>query len=188
MNTKKRIKFLLTLAVLAMVVLPLVAASALTVKIYSVGSDANRGYIYNWSGNPAQVDLHITDAVTDVNDLTIEWHSNYDTIDPNFIWTYEQEDPSDPNIWNVTCTKPKPDGRTYTYPEFYVTVTDDVETATDSERFFLYDDACMMGKLFFDVNPADLNGDCITNLADCAIMATAWMEDYTTDVPLPIGL
>ena len=188
MNTKKRNKILLTLAVAAIATLVMATASvALTVKIVAYGEETSSNYIRTWSGEPTRVDLQINEAVSDANDLTITWTSNFDST-PGWTMTYEQVNPADPNIWDITFVKPKPDSRTYPYPEPKVSVTDDVETKTDSERFLLYDDACGMGKAINALLPTDFNEDCITNLKDFAELAKAWLEDYTPVGPLPIGL
>ncbi len=34
-------------------------------------------------------------------------------------------------------------------------------------------------------DPGDINGDCITNLKDFAVMAAAWLNDIKSTGPLP---
>ncbi len=50
----------------------------------------------------------------------------------------------------------------------------------------LYDDSCLaakgVGPVAFD--PGDVDEDCITNLEDFAVLAAAWLDDYTITAPV----
>ena len=56
---------------------------------------------------------------------------------------------------------------------------------TDSITIDVYDNACLMGTALglVDFDDSDLNADCVTNLADFAIMAIDWMADYAITEP-----
>jgi hypothetical protein len=104
MNTRKRNKILMTLALVAVVVLGIsTAASALTLTVTpSGGNPTLRGY----SGGPAIIDVGVFDVV-DANSVgvTYEWTSN--PPDPNYITTFTQIDPvNDPNMWAVSLDLP----------------------------------------------------------------------------------
>ena len=186
MNTKNRIKILLTLAVVLSIS---ATAMAMTVPAKPLGLETNP-YLKAWSGGPIEIDLHITDAVTDVNDLTFRWETNYDA-DPNYIMTFTQVNPADPNVWEVSMTKPAPTNRT-NRTDFYCHVTDDNgEVKSDRIRVYIFDNACKMTMSQYPdtaIIPTDLNSDCTTNLKDFAIMADVWLGDYTPTDPIPIGL
>jgi hypothetical protein len=51
----------------------------------------------------------------------------------------------------------------------------------------VYDDNCEaakgVGPVAFD--PGDLDENCITNLKDFAVLAIAWLDDYTITAPVP---
>jgi len=184
MNTKNRIKIFLTLAVV--VSISAAAMAAMTVSVTPYGQEA--GQMYTLAGETVLVDLHITDAVTDVNDLEFRWDSTY-YDDPNYVKTFTQVDSEDPNVWEISVERPEEATGTKRY-DFYCYVTDDNEEKKSGVmRIYFYDDACLLAKGFDPdaVALTDLNADCTTNLADFAILATAWMKDTTPVEPFPIG-
>jgi hypothetical protein len=58
---------------------------------------------------------------------------------------------------------------------------DEVDTVTIK----LYDDACKaaLGEGLATIDVTDFDGDCITNLADFAVIAIAWLDDYELTEP-----
>lgn len=112
--------------------------------------------------------------------------------DPNgnsleFAWTAEPADGvvfSDPTIENPTVTITK---SANTGDATAVTITlaaNNVGSvaATDSLTIDVYDDACEMAKTLTPETAnlaTDFNKNCVTGLDDIAIMAVAWLADYT---------
>jgi len=57
----------------------------------------------------------------------------------------------------------------------------------DTMTIDVYDDACLAAKAagLAAIDPTDFDGNCITNFADFAVMATTWLDDYTLTAPEP---
>ena len=57
----------------------------------------------------------------------------------------------------------------------------------DTMTIDIYDDACLAAEAAGPVeyDPTDIDGNCITNFADFAVMATTWLDDYTLTAPEP---
>lgn len=183
MNTKKRIKILMTFAVAAVVILGMsTAAFALTLNVTPSGGNPD---LIGYSGGPAYIDVGVFDAVTDINDLTIEWTSN--PPDSNYITTFTQVDPeNDPNTWAISLELPDYD--TYHRWDAYVHVTDDLGTVKSPRiRILIYADACTAAKTADATLPhaSDFNRDCVTNFLDLVVVADAWLEDFTPTGPFP---
>ena len=63
----------------------------------------------------------------------------------------------------------------------------DLDPVKDSMTIDVYDDACLaaIGKGLAANNPTDLDGDCVTGLADFAVLAEKWLSDNGLAVPQP---
>jgi hypothetical protein len=50
----------------------------------------------------------------------------------------------------------------------------------------VYDDSCLAAKAtgLVELDPTDLDENCITNFKDFAVMATRWLDDYTLTGPV----
>jgi hypothetical protein len=58
----------------------------------------------------------------------------------------------------------------------------------DTMTIDVYDDACKaaIGAGLDPIEPTDLDGNCITNLADFAVLALDWLDDYALTEPVPL--
>ncbi len=138
---------------------------------YSVDAGTN---MITWSGEPVELDATVQDGVTVVS---YGW-----SADPNDGVVFSDETVEDPN---VTITKDTDNPSTV---KLTLTVNDEVNPpVTDSIRIDVYDDACKatIGKGLAADNPADFDGNCITNFEDLAVMATKWLNDTGLAGPQP---
>jgi len=143
--------------------------------LYSV--DAGNDMI-TWSGEPVQLDPNVVnnDPCDPQADLTYAW-----SADPD-----DGVEFSDPNALapTVTITKATDNPSTVTLT---LAVHDGVHpTVTDTMTIDVYDDACKaaIGKGLAADNPADFDGNCITNFEDFAVMATKWLNDTRLTAPV----
>ncbi len=149
----------------------------------------------------------------DAGDDMISWLGQAVTMDPNiveapgsdwtsltYLWTVEPNGIGDPNLdvvitdadqkdASVTITKTAPTG-----DATVVTMTLAVNNegrldppVTDTMTIDVYDDACLAAKATgsVELDPTDIDENCITNFVDFAVMATAWLDDYTLTGPVP---
>jgi len=51
----------------------------------------------------------------------------------------------------------------------------------------VYDDACLaaLDLALAEIDPTDLDGNCITNFEDFALMAAKWLDDYALIEAVP---
>jgi hypothetical protein len=145
--------------------------------LYSV--DAGNDMI-TWSDRAVQLDPNVVhnDPCDPQADLTYTWSwEPYDGVefDPNeFV-----EAPT------VTITKATDNPSTV---KLTLAVHDGVHpTVEDMMTIDVYDDACKaaIGKGLAADYPADVDGNCIINFADFAVMATTWLNDTGLTGPIP---
>ena len=148
--------------------------------------DAGDSWI-TWSGQAVQMDPTITEPNdSDWTSLTYEW-----TTDAPAGYTVTWDPSNNVEAPAVTITKDAPvggDGKTV------VTVTLAVNNAgnppeaavTDEMSIDLYDDTCLAaeGAGTLEIDPTDLDANCITNLKDFAILALDWLNDYAITAPV----
>ncbi|MCK4784218.1 MAG: hypothetical protein KAV87_10740 [Desulfobacteraceae bacterium] len=130
---------------------------------YSV--DAGDNWV-TWSGEPVELDATVQDGVTVVS---YAW-----SAEPNDGVVFSDETVEDPN---VTITKAAGDAVTV---RLTLTVNDEENPPVrDIMTIDVYDTACKaaIGKGLAADNPADFDGNCITNFEDLAVMATKWLND-----------
>jgi len=144
----------------------------------------------------------------DAGDDWITWSGKAVPLDPNivekegsdwtnltYLWTAAPDagvvfDPPDANIEAPTVTITKA-----TDNPSVVTLTLAVnnkgnppeEAVKDTMTIDVYDDSCLaaidLGLAVID--PTDIDGNCITNFEDFAVMAITWLDDYTLTEPVP---
>ncbi|UCG49340.1 MAG: hypothetical protein JSU94_08400, partial [Phycisphaerales bacterium] len=56
----------------------------------------------------------------------------------------------------------------------------------DTMTVDVYDDSCLaaMDLGLAVIDPTDIDGDCITNFTDFALMAVTWLDDYALTEPV----
>jgi hypothetical protein len=129
-----------------------------------------------WSGQPVSLDATVVDDGK--SPLTIQWSAipadgvvfapSAFVVDPNVTITKDTANPS-----TVTLTLAVND-------ESY-----DPTPVEDTMMIDVYDNACQaaIGKGLDPIDPADFDANCITDLGDYAILAAAWLVDYTLSAP-----
>jgi len=126
-----------------------------------------------WSGQPVQLDPNFAEGYTP-NSFT--WSADDDTgvvFDPNeFV-----EAPI------VTITK---DTDNPSPVKLTLAVTDGTDAYENSMTIDVYDDSCLAAKAVgpVELDPTDIDENCITNFKDFAVMATTWLDDYTLTGPV----
>ena len=132
----------------------------------------------------------------------ISWSGQGVTLDPSFVegytpisyaWTTNapagftvEWDPS--NIVEaptVTITKDAPTGDV-TIVQVTLTADDGTGPEPDTMKIDLYDDNCQAAKATntAELDPTDFDDNCITNLADFAVLAADWLVDYELTEPV----
>ena len=139
-----------------------------------------------WSGKAVPMVPNIVEAPgSDWTSLTYLW-----TAEPNGIGDPNLDVAIDPNEFveapNVTITKAPGDATVVTMT-LAVNNEGRVEPPVeDTMTIDVYDDACLAAKAAgpVELDPTDLDENCITNFVDFAVMATAWLDDYTITEPI----
>ena len=141
--------------------------------LYSVDAGSD---MITWSGQVVQLAPTVVDNSDPPAVLT-------------YAWSAEPDDGvgfSDPAIEapTVTITKATDNPSPVTLT---LTVHDGVHPPVDDTMTMdVYDDACKaaIGKGTAVDNPADFDGNCITDFKDFAVMATTWLDDYALTEPV----
>jgi len=116
-------------------------------------------------------------------DLTYTWTAIPDGSGPDLdveITGADQEDPT------VTITKTAPAGGATVVTLTLEVASEGKEPVQASVSIDVYDDSCQaaQGAGVLELDPGDLDGNCIINLADYAIFALDWLSDYTITAPV----
>jgi len=141
----------------------------------------------SWSGGAVPMDPNIVEAPgSDWISLTYLW-----TAEPNGIGNPDLDvaiTDADEEVASVTITKTAPTGdATVVTMTLAVNNEGRVEPAVeDTMTIDVYDDSCLAAKAagLAAIDPTDIDGNCITNFADFAVMATTWLDDYTLTEPV----
>jgi len=140
----------------------------------------------SWSGQAVTMDANVV---------------NNDTTEPQgtlaYLWTAEPDGIGDPNLdvaitdadqefASVTITKTAPTGDATVVTMTLAVTLEGKDPVTDTMTIDVYDDACLAAKAAgpVEIDPTDIDGNCITNFADFAVMATTWLDDYTLTGPV----
>ena len=60
----------------------------------------------------------------------------------------------------------------------------EIPANTDTMEIDVYDDACKLARLDLGLSEiTDFDENCITDLIDYAVLAAAWLDDYSTAGP-----
>ncbi len=135
--------------------------------LYSVDTGND---MITWSDRPVPLAPTVVNNTEPYAALTYAWSANpADGV--VFVPNANVEDPT------VTITKAADNPSVVTLT---LTVHDGVHPAVaDTMTIDVYDDACKaaIGKGLAADNPADFDGNCITNFEDLAVMAAKWLND-----------
>jgi len=137
-----------------------------------------------WSGEPVTIDATVTVVPgSGWTDLTYTWTAIPDGSGPDLdveITGADQEDPT------VTITKTAPAGGATVVTLTLEVASEGKEPVQASVSIDVYDDSCQaaQGAGVLELDPGDLDGNCIINLADYAIFALDWLSDYTITAPV----
>ena len=161
----------------------------------------------------AAIDYDPNSPFVDAGDDMIAWSGAGATLDPNivemagsawtnltYLWTAEPNGIGDPNldvditnadqgIASVTITKAVPTGDV-TVITLTLAVNNEgnlpEEAVKDTMTIDVYDNACLATKAAGQavIDPTDVDGNCITNFKDFAVMATTWLDDYALTEPV----
>jgi len=141
--------------------------------------DAGSDWV-TWTGEAVTLDnAAVNNNDPDAGGLTLLWTSdNPGGVSVGFSST-DVADPTITIIKDAAASNPTT-----------VTLTLSVTQAgkdpvTDTMEIDVYDNACDAGKALGSVtlDPADFNGDCVTNIEDLVTLAAAWLVDYQADIP-----
>ena len=141
-----------------------------------------------WSGEPVTMNATVTNNSSDpVTDLTYAWTVDDNSLaDTNLTIEITNDDQEDATV-KITKTAPTGDATVVTMTLAGNNEDSGENDVTDTMTIDVYDDSCLAaqaaGTVLFD--PTDFNADCITNLKDFALMAAAWLYDYTITAPEP---
>jgi len=161
----------------------------------------------------AAIDYDPNSPFVDAGDDMIAWSGKGATLDPNivevpgsawtnltYLWTAEPDGIDDPNldvditnadqeVPSVTITKAVPTGDV-TVITLTLAVNNEgnapEEAVQETMTIDVYDNACLATKAAGQavIDPTDVDGNCITNFKDFAIMATTWLDDYKLTGPV----
>jgi len=140
-----------------------------------------------WSGQGVQLDPNVV---------------NNDPCEPQapltYLWTAEPNGIGDPNLdvaitdanqedATVTITKTAPTGDATVVTMTLAVTLPGEDPVTDSMMIDVYDDSCLAAKAVgpVEIDPTDIDANCITNFEDFAVMAITWLDDYTLTGPVP---
>ncbi len=136
----------------------------------------------SWSGEPVQLDPNIVEQPgSDWTNLTYLWSAEPAdgvVFDPSA----EVEAPA------VTITKATENPSVVTLT---LTVNNEGNPPEDAVigamTIDLYDDACIaaLDLGLTELNASDIDGNCITDLSDFALLASSWLDDFTLTEPVP---
>ena len=150
--------------------------------------DVNAGVdMISWSGEPVTLDPNVVEKEgSDWTDLTYAWSADAASLaDPNLTITITNADQEDATV-EITKTAPTDDATIVTLTLAVNNVGRALPPVTDTMTIDMYDDACLAAKAVgpVELDPTDFDGNCITNFADFAVMATTWLDDYTLTEPV----
>jgi hypothetical protein len=152
------------------------------------GVDAG-GDMVTWSGEPVTLNATVRNNASDpLTDLTYAWTADAASLaDTNLTIVITDADQEDVTV-QVTKTVDTDDVTVVTMTLAGNNVGSGKDDVTDTVTIDVYDDACKAagadGTLKYD--PSDFNQDCITDFEDLALMAAAWLYDYTITEAQPL--
>jgi hypothetical protein len=149
--------------------------------------DAGNDWIA-WSGAPVTANATVVnnDPHEPQAELTYAWTVDADSLaDTNLTIELTNADQEDVTV-KITKTADTGDATVVTMTLAANNVGSGKPAVEDTMTIDVYDDACKAanadGALEYD--PVDFDANCITDLSDYAVMAAAWLVDYTLTGPV----
>ena len=168
-----------------------VGAVVIDVEIYTDPNapDVDAGDdMITWSGGAVPMDPNVVN--NDTNEpqgtLTYLWTAEPNGIgDPNLDVVITDADQEDPNAL-VTITKTAPTGDATVVTMTLAVTLPGKDPVKDTMTIDVYDNSCLAAEAVgpVELDPTDIDGNCITNFDDFAVMATTWLYDYTSTGPV----
>ena len=139
-----------------------------------------------WSGGAVPMDPNVVNNDTNEPQETLiyEWTAEPNGIgDPNLDVAITDADTEDAA---VTITKTAPTGDATVVTMTLAVTLEGKEPVTDTMTIDVYDDSCLAAKAVgtVELDPTDIDENCITNFGDFAVMAPTWLDDYTLTGPV----
>jgi len=142
-----------------------------------------------WSGEPVTLNATVTNNTSDpVTDLTYAWTADAASLaDTNLTIVITDADQEDVTV-QVTKTIDTDDATVVTMTLAGNNVGSGKDDVTDTVTIDVYDNACKAANAdgMQEYDSTDLNQDCITDFEDFALLATAWLYDYTITEAQPL--
>jgi hypothetical protein len=151
------------------------------------GVDAGDDMI-TWSGEPVTLNATVTNNTNPIMDLLYYWTADAASLaDTNLTIVITNADQENVTV-QVTKTFDTGDAVIVTMTLACNNVGSGKENVTDTVTIDVYDDACKAANAdgMHKYDSTDLNKDCITDFEDFALMATAWLYDYTITEAQPL--
>jgi len=141
-----------------------------------------------WSGEPVKLNATVANNSNPVMDLIYYWTADAASLtDTNLTIVITDADQEDATV-RVTKTFDTDDAVIVTMTLVCNNVGSGKENVIDTATIDVYDDACKAANTdgMHKYDSTDLNQDCITDFDDFALMATAWLYDYTITEAQPL--
>jgi len=141
-----------------------------------------------WSGRPVTLDATVVnnDPGNPPADLTYAWTVDDDSLaNPELTIILTGADREDVMV-KITKTAPTGDATVVTMTLAANNAGSGLDDVRDTVRIKVYDDAChaAIDRALARIDSTDFNADCVTNLADFAVMAANWLSDATITAPI----
>ena len=139
-----------------------------------------------WSGEPVALDATVVNNDSEDPQRTLSYLWSADVVsmdDTNLTIEITNADQEDATV-EITKTAPT-GGKTLVTMTLAVTLEGE-GPVSDSMTIDVYDDSCQAAKSVgtVEIDPTDFDDNCITNLADFAVLAADWLVDYELTEPV----
>jgi hypothetical protein len=141
-----------------------------------------------WSGEPVTLNATVTNNTDPVTALTYSWTADSASLaDTNLTIVIADADQEDVTV-QVTKALDTKDAVIVTMTLACNNVGSGKNDVIDTVTIDVYDDACKAANAngMHKYDSTDLNQDCITDFEDFALIATAWLYDYTITEAQPL--
>ena len=135
-----------------------------------------------WSGESVALDPDVVNNDTTIPQGTLTYEWNAESSDPNNTTVlFDPDEFAEAPMVTVIKTSDDPVAVKLTL----AVTLEGVDTVSGTMTIDVYDDACKASSgNGHEYAATDFDGDCITTLGDFAVMAEAWLVDYTLTEPV----